>query len=324
MAKSDQVFHTTQVGDFSPPPGKRSVRAHTSWWQILLGPKGVPYFFIAPFFILFLGFWVFPATWSLILSFQHWSATKTVWVGTSNYLYVLGLPAVRQAFANVIWYVIVNNVFQIVIALALALFLDIRSMRRWSGIFRIAFFMPNIVSGVTVAILFSIILGTNGVMDHILSTVNIHISWLQSPEWSKPAVILAGGWRWIGYWVVMLMAGLQGIPDEYYEAAILDGVTFWQRVRYITLPLLRPVLLFVIIINTMGTMNIFEEPLLLFSSSSGGPLNSATTPVLELYKLGFLNFDLGSAAALGWLLSILIIAVSVAQFALAQRRDWIE
>lgn len=318
MAKSDQAL-PSDVAETVRPPGQRKL--HTPWWQAILGPKVAPYLFITPFFVLFLAFWVFPVFWSIVLSFQRWTAVQTTWVGLANYTYILGLPAVRQAFANVIWYVFVNNIFQILIALVISLLLDVRFMRRWSGAFRIAFFLPNIVSGVTVAILFSIILGTSGVVDQLLTMVGIKISWLQSPEWAKPAVILAGGWRWIGYWVVMLTAGLQGIPDEYYEVATLDGATFWQRIRYITLPLLRPVLLFVVVVNTMGTMQIFEEPFLLFN---GGPLNSATTPVLEIYKLGFLNFDLGGAAALGWLLSLLIIGVSLAQFVLAQRREWVE
>jgi lactose/L-arabinose transport system permease protein len=261
----------------------------------------------------------------MVLSFEHWTASTTSWVGLANYRFVLGLSSVQQAFANLVWYVVVNNVFQIVIALAIAILLDQRFLRRISGPLRVAFFVPNIVSGVTTAILFGIILGTGGVIDHLLSGVSIHISWLQSAQWSKPAVVLAGGWRWIGYWVVMIMAGLQGIPDEFYEVADLEGATLWQRIRFVTLPLLRPVLLFVIVVNTIGTMQLFEEPFLLFGSGGGGgPLNSATTPVLEMYKLGFENFDLGSAAALGWMLSILIIGVSIIQFMLARRREWFE
>jgi lactose/L-arabinose transport system permease protein len=154
--------------------------------------------------------------------------------------------------------------------------------------------------------------------------VGVQISWLQSTQWSKPAVILTGGWRWIGYWIVMLMAGLQSIPDDYYEAGDLDGATLWQRFTYITFPMLRPVLLFIIVVNTMGTLQIFEEPFLLFAPTPGGPLDSATTPVLEMYKLGFQTFDLGAAAAVGWLLAVLIVAVSIAQFTLARKRGWSE
>lgn len=120
----------------------------------------------------------------------------------------------------------------------------------------------------------------------------------------------------------MFMAGLQGIPDEYYEAGFLDGATAWQRFRLITFPLLRPVFLFVLVVNTIGTLQIFEEPFLLLNG--GGPINSSTTPIVEMYKLGFQSFDLGGAAALGWLLAILIIGVSIAQLSLAKRGGWYE
>jgi ABC-type sugar transport system permease subunit len=125
----------------------------------------------------------------------------------------------------------------------------------------------------------------------------------------------------------MLLAGLQGIPDEYYEAAEIDGATLRQHFWYITFPLLRPVFLFVIIVNTIGTMQIFEYPYLIFGGgigTAGGPLNSATTPVLELYHMGFQSMELGSAAALGWLLAVLIIGVSILQFSMARRGGWTE
>ena len=306
-----KVSHT-QAG---PVPARRR------WWQQILGPKVAPYLFVSPFFILFAVFWVFPVVQSFLLSFQHWTAKETDWVGLANFRYILNTPAVRQAFGNLLWYAVVNNVYQLSIALTVAVLLDMPFLRRISGLLRVSYFMPNLVSGVTTAILFGILLGTGGVIDNLLSLAGIKISWFQSTEWSKPAVILAGGWRWIGYWVVMFMAGLQGIPDQYYEAADLDGATFWQRFRFITFPMLRPVFLFVIVVNTIGTLQIFEEPFLLFR---GGPLNSSTTPVVEMYKLAFQNFDLGSGAALGWLLAVVVIAATILQFSLARQRGWSE
>lgn len=308
--------------------GQRKVTASRrrgrNWSDYLLGPGVAPYLFIAPFFILFAVFWIFPVLWSIALSFQHWSAKETIWVGGSNYRFVFKSSAVHKAFFNIIWYLVVNNIFQLTIALTIAVLLDLRFLRRVNGLLRLAYFMPNIVSGVTTAILFGIILGTGGVLSHILSPLGLDVAWLQSTEWAKPAVVLAGGWRWIGYWIVILMAGLQSIPDEFYEAGDLDGASAWQQFYFVTFPMLRPVLLFVIVINTTGTLQIFEEPLLLFSGHPGGPLNSATTPVLEMYKLGFQNFDLGSAAALGWLLAIFIMVISFAQIKLARRRGWSE
>lgn len=302
-------------------------RRRQRWAEGILGPRVAPYLFIAPFFILFILFFIYPVLWSILLSFQKWSARETQWVGLNNYRFVYQLPSVRKAFANLVWYVVVNNVFQLTIAMTVAVLIDSTFMRRFAGFFRIGYFIPNIVPGVVTAILFTIILGGGGVSDRVLALFGTRIPWLQSTQWSKPAVLIAGGWQWIGYWIVMLLAGLQGIPDEYYEAADLDGASLWQRFTYITFPLLRPIFLFVIIVNTIGTMQLFEYPYLIFGGgigTAGGPLDSATTPVLELYRIGFQSMELGSAAALGWGLAVLIIAMSILQFTLAQRRGWTE
>jgi len=298
-------------------------KANYGWREQILGPKVAPYLFIAPYFILFALFWIFPVIWSFVLSFQRWSARETVWVGFANYQFVLNNPAVRTAFSNMVWYVVVNNVFQFIVAMILAVLLDLSFLRRASGLFRTALYMPNLVSGLATGILFTIILGAGGLAIRFLAQFGIEISFLNSVEWSKPSVIIAGGWRWIGYWVVIFMAGLQSIPDDYYEVAELDGATIWQRFWFITLPLLRPVVMFMFIINTIGTLQIFEEPYVLFGGT-GGPLSSATTPVLEMYRLGFANFDLGGAAALGWLLALVIMLVSVFQLVIARRRGWTE
>jgi len=283
----------------------------------------VPYVFLSPFFVLFALFFVYPVIYSIILSFQRWSANSVEWVGLDNYRFVVDQPAVRRAFVNLVWYGVVNNVVQISVALALAVLLDQQVLRRVAGALRVVYFLPNVVSGVTTALLFGIILGAGGVADHLLSSVDLHVSWLQSTQWARPAVVAAGAWRWIGYWVVILTAGLQAIPREYYEAAAVDGAGWWKRVRHVSLPSLRPILLFVIVVNTIGTMQIFEEPFLLFETP-GGPLSAATTPVLEMYRLGFENFDLGGAAAIGWLLAIVIVVLTLGQMVLARRREWIE
>jgi lactose/L-arabinose transport system permease protein len=313
-------MNTETQQEFSYTKSRR-LQTKYSWRDQILGPKVAPYIFITPFFILFALFWVFPVVWSFILSFQRWSARETVWVGLTNYQVVLANPAVRTAFSNMVWYVVVNNVFQFVIAMLLAVLLDLSFLRRASGLFRTAIYMPNLVSGVATGILFAIILGAGGLAIRFLAQFGIEISFLNSTQWSKPAVILAGGWRWIGYWVVIFMAGLQSIPDDYYEVAELDGATLWQRFRFITFPLLRPVVLFMLVINTIGTLQIFEEPFILFSGA-GGPLGSATTPVLEMYRLGFANFDLGGAAALGWILAAIIMIISAFQLLIARRRGW--
>jgi lactose/L-arabinose transport system permease protein len=316
----------TSQGDHPADPQSQPLRKR-SLWDVILGPKIAPYLFIAPFFILFALFFLYPVLWSVVLSFQKWSSRETLWVGLDNYRFVYQLPQVHKAFANLVWYVIMNNVFQLTIATTIAVLIDSTFMRRFSSFFRIGYFIPNIVPAVVTAILFTIILGGGGVSDRFLELFGLRIPWLRSTEWSKPAVLLAGGWQWIGYWIVMLLAGLQGIPDEYYEAGEIDGATLWQRFTFITFPLLRPDLPLIFIVNTIGTMQLFEYPYLIFGggiASAGGPLDSATTPVLELYSLGFQSMNLGGASALGWGLAVLIIVMSILQFTAARRRGWTE
>jgi ABC-type sugar transport system permease subunit len=282
-------------------------------------PRLTPYMFLAPFFALWGAFWVYPVLYSLWLSFHRWTARATVPVGFDNYNRLLLDPNVQQAFANDAWYLIVNNLFQIPIALALALLLDAKFLHG-RGFARAGFFAPNLVSGVVAAILFSIVLAKGGLLD---SALPFHFGWLTSTDMAKPAVILVGGWRWIGYWVIILTAGLQQTPVDLKEAAAVEGAGTWQIFLYIVLPLLRPILFFVLIVNSIGTLQIFEEPLLLWPSSPGGPDGlAATTPVLEIYKAAFAQFDLGYAAAISWVLAVVIITIALVQAFVLRRGGW--
>jgi len=282
--------------------------------------RTAPYLFIAPFFLLYGGFWVYPVVYSFWLSFHHWTAAAVVGVGLDNYSRLPQDSAVTTAFGNALWYLVANNAFQLTLALTLAVLLDAVFVRG-RNLLRAAYFAPNIVSGVVAAILFSIILGQGGVLDRVLP---IHLAWLESTTLAKPAVLIVGGWRWIGYWMVMFLAGLQHIPAELRETAALEGATPWQTFRYVTFPLLRPVTLFVLVVNSIGTLQIFEEPFLLYPSGPGGPMNAATTPAVELYKAAFRDFDLGYASAIGWVLAVLVIAMTLTQMILLQRRGWSE
>ena len=286
--------------------------------------KFAPYLLIAPFIIGFLGLSIFPILWSFLLSFESWSATATTWVGLRNYHFVLTDPAVATSFENLIWYVVVNDVFQITIAVGLALILDLRFMRRYSVALSAAFFLPNVVPGAAVAVIFATLLGTNGLLPGALHLIGININWLGSASWSKPSVILAGSWQWIGFWVIVLVAALRAVPDEYYDAAKVDGAGLFPRIWHVSLPTIRPALVFVLTVNTIGTMQLFDVPFLLFGAGGGGgPLNSATTPAIQLYNFAFGNADLGSAAATGWLLTVAIMIVTLVFLGVARRREWL-
>lgn len=281
-------------------------------------PRVAPYMFIAPFFALWALFWVYPVLYSLWLSFHRWTAHATIPVGFDNYNRLMQDPSVQQAFANDAWYLVVNNLFQIPIALGVAVLLDAKFLRGRS-IARAGFFAPNLVSGVVAAIIFSIILGQGGVLDSVLP---FHVGWLTSTDFAKPAVILVGGWRWIGYWVIILLAGMQQVPVEVKESASVEGASPWQIFLFITLPLLRPILFFVLIVNSIGTLQIFEEPLLLWANPGGPDGLAATTPVLEIYKAAFIQFDMGYAAAISWALAVVIVAIALVQAYLLRRGGW--
>jgi ABC-type sugar transport system permease subunit len=289
----------------------------------LTGKGAAPYWLIMPFIVAFLCFWAFPILWSFLLSFEHWTSSSTTWAGLANYRYVLSTAAVGTSFKNLVWYVIVNDIFQITIALVLALLLTLRFMRKYSMALSAAFFLPNVVPGAAVAVLFSVLLGTGGLVPSLLGHIGLHINWLESTTWSKPAVILAGSWQWIGFWVLVLVAALRAVPDEYYEAARVDGAGLLRRIWHIAIPTIRPALVFVVSVNTIGTMQLFDVPFLLFNSAPGGPLNTASTPVLQLYQYAFSNADLGSAAAIGWLLTAAILIITICFLAVARRREWV-
>lgn len=303
----------------SRPGVMRADRLRLGRWR-LGGPRTAPYLFIAPFFVLYGAFWVYPVLYSFWLSFHRWTAAAAVPVGFNNYARIGQDPEVQTAFVNDIWYLVVNNAFQLTVALGLAVLLD-AAFLRGRGVLRAAYFAPNVVSGVVAAIIFTIILGQGGVLNQLLP---LHINWLASPAWAKPAVILTGGWRWIGYWVVILLAGLQQIPTELKESAAVEGANGWQVFRHVIVPLLRPILLFVLVVNSIGTLQIFEEPLLLFAGNPGGPDNAATTPVLEIYKAAFTDFDMGYAAAISWVLALMIMTIVLLQMVFLRKKGWSE
>ncbi len=287
--------------------------------QYLTGPKSAPYIFISPFYILWAIFGVFPIIYSIWLSFYRVIGMhRTDFVGFYNFTEIFLRTDVIKAFYNSIFYVVANVVGQITIALLIAILINSKFVKL-KGFFRISYYIPNIVSTVAAGILFSMLFQTSGLLNMILNT---NIDWLNSTFWSKPIVMVVVGWRWIGYWIIIFSAALAGIPDIFYEAASLDGANSFQKFWYITLPSLQDVMLFAIVINTMGALMLFGEPYILFTAKQTpvGPLNSALTPVIAIYKAAFENFEFGFAAAVSWVLSIIIILMTVIQINLIKKR----
>lgn len=277
------------------------------------------YLFISPFFIGYAIFFLYPVVWAFYLSLfqQVGIGSQPRFVGFENYLTLFSDELFRKSLSNTSYYA-VGSLFVIVpAALGLALALFIRNLRG-REFFRLFFFSPYITSGVVVAIIFSLVFNTEyGLINNfILAPLGIEkVRWLQDPALVMPSIILLGLWRYVGINALYFMAGLQNIPVEVNEAAVIDGATRWQLFRYVTLPLLRPVLIFVMTFAIIGSYNLFGEPAVLVGVE-GGPSNSGLFMTMYLYLNGFRFLKFGYASAIGYALALIIIVLTLIQLRL--------
>jgi len=277
----------------------------------------VPYLFISPFFVGYAIFFVYPVLWALYLSFFKKSGINSTprFLGLDNYRDLVSDPLFIKALINTSYYA-AGSIFVIVpAALGLALILSMRHLP-WREFFRFFFFAPNITAGVVVAIIFRLVFELDyGLLNnYILVPLGIEpVRWLRDVRFIMPAIILMGLWRYTGINALYFMAGLQNIPAEVKEAAIIDGASRGQVFRYITLPLLRPVLIFVLSFAIIGSYNLFSEPSILLGGYEGGPRNAGLFLTMYLYRMGFRNLELGYAAALGYALAIIILVLTLLQ-----------
>ncbi|TPF16110.1 carbohydrate ABC transporter permease [Priestia megaterium] len=273
--------------------------------------KSLPYLFIAPALLLFALFTIYPIFSSFILSFQSMEDGKYVFTGLSNYTRLLGDDIFWKALGNTGIILIVQVPVMILLALVLANALN-SQLLRLKGFFRVSFFLPAVTSLVAYSILFSIILQDEGIMNTILGFFGIDaIQWLGDPFWAKVSIIVAMTWRWTGYNMVIFLAALQSLSHEVYEAADLDGANRIQKFFHVTVPQLKPVILFATILSTIGTLQLFDEP---FNLTKGGPADSTMTLGLYIYQNGFKYFDFGYASAIAYVVVLLVGILTFFQF----------
>jgi multiple sugar transport system permease protein len=273
-----------------------------------------PYFFISPFFILFVIFFLFPTVFALVLGFFRWRALGTPeWFGLANYERLLRDRIFWQAVQNTIFYSGFSLFIIVPLALVEAMALNAKALR-FKTLWRILYFAPIVTSTVAVAIVFRILYNRDfGVINNILISLGATpIDWLGDQMWVKWAVMGVVVWRWTGLLAVYFLAGLQSIPEELHEAAAIDGANAFQRFLNVTLPSLRPVILFVSVIVLIGSMQIFDDPQVLFGGS--GPANSAQSIVQYLYTRGINELLFGYASAVGLFLFVVIFVLSLVQF----------
>lgn len=279
------------------------------WWRHQR--KIAPYIFIAPFFILFIVFGIYPIIYSFVLSFfKGFGYGPKTFFGLGNYIHLfLQDDRYIHAVKNTTIYAAGSVFILTPLALLLALVINSRFVV-WKGFYKAALFFPVITSAVVIAIIFSRVFDTQfGLLNYLLNWFHAGpVGWLENTKIVMPSFIILGIWTYLGVNMLFWLAGLNAINKELYEAAATDGAGRWQTFWRITLPLLRPITLFMIIQAIIGSYNLFAEPLLL---TSGGPSDSSLTVSLYLYQQGFENFNVGYASAIAYTMAVLLLILSI-------------
>ena len=281
------------------------------------GNKG--YLFILPFFLIMLTFQLYPIIYTLKLSMTTpLNLMENKYVGIANYERLFTNEVFIKSIFNT-WYIwMLSFIPQIIFALLLAVILYEWQVRG-KDTFRTIFFLPNLVTAASIGVLFAVLLDwQHGTINHIfmaLKFIDEPIHWLSKVSITQGAVAFIQWWQWFGYTTIIIMAGLSSISSELYEAAFIDGAGKAQAFFRITLPLLRPIMLYVVITSLIGGLQIFDIPRVL-TNGRGGPDNAITTMVLYLYNQAFKNFNFGYAASVAYTLFFMILFFSIISFKL--------
>jgi multiple sugar transport system permease protein len=267
------------------------------------------YAFVLPALALFIIFRVGPTIAGLILSFMDYRIGRSSFVGLSNFDRLFADPVFWESLRVTITYALISVPVTTVVALLMALLVN-RPVR-FQTFFRSAFFLPYVTSLIMAGIIWVAIYGPSGPVNSILGLLGVPpANWLEQPGSVLPAIAIMSVWKNFGYSMMVFLAGLLAIPSEYYEAAELDGASAWQRFWTMTLPLLKPTLFFVLIIETIGAFQVFDA---VYVMTNGGPVRASYSLVYMLYDHGFQFFNFGSASAIGVVLFFIILAVSLLQ-----------
>lgn len=277
------------------------------------------YFFLLPFLTVFALFWAWPIVQSLYLSFFNTRANPWVFSPQANW----GRLTVDPAFSNALYNTFVIMLIQVPIMLTLATLLAVMlnsRLLRARGLMRFAFFAPVVVSEVAYAAVFRLMFTADfGIVNKLLNSVGIgSVQWFSNPNAAMAVIIMAVTWRWVGYNAIIILSGLQSIPEDVYEAATLDRVSKTKQFFYITLPLLRPVLLFCLVLSIIGTLQLFAEPFLI--TNRGGPGGATETLGLLIYRQGFNVFNFGYASSIAYTLAMIAVVLSLMNLWLGRER----
>jgi len=280
-----------------------------------LSPRWAPYVFISPFLLLFAVFGVFPLVFSLYLAFQSWEPTSGLnamdFVGLANFAFALQDEWFWKSLKNTLWLAVASGLPQHLVAIPLAVFIHNAFVRSRDVVIG-AYFLPYITSTVAIAIMFGSLFSTDyGLVNAGLNALfgAAPIDWLNQPQNIKPAIAMIVFWRYLGFNTVLYLAALQTIPKDLYEAADMDGAGRWQQFWCITLPSLKPMIYFGVMLSVIGGLQIFEEPFIL-TNGRGGSDQAGMTAAVYLYRMAFDFNDFGGASAMSWLLFAVVAVLT--------------
>jgi multiple sugar transport system permease protein len=280
--------------------------------------------FIAPAVVLLAIFFFAPVIAGFALSLTDFDLYtlgdihNLRFVALRNYAGLLGSGIFWTALANTLYFALVGGPLTVVVSLAAALLVNAK-VTRLKSLFRTVYFAPVVTTLVAVSIVFKYLYHPRfGVLNRALATLGVPpIDWLGDPKLAMLAIILLAVWKGFGYTMIIFIAGLQQIPDELYEAARIDGAGWWRQFRHITLPMLGPTFVFVGVVVAVGQLQIFAEP---YVMTRGGPLNKTLTMVMLMYEQGFKFWRMGYAAAVAFVLFLMIGAATMLQMRLQEKR----
>jgi cellobiose transport system permease protein len=288
--------------------------------------KGSPYLYVSPFFLIFAVFGAFPLAYTAYVSLTNRNLLNpsTKFIGLDNYRELFGDSYFWNAVENTLGIWVMSTVPQLLLALGLAHLLNTKMRGR--TLFRMSILLPQVTSLVAVALIFTQLFSHDyGLFNYVLGQFGIgKIDWEAGDISSWVALSVMVTWRWTGYNALIYLAAMQGIPDELYEAAVVDGAGAWKQMRYVTIPMLRPTIIFTVIVSTIGGLQLFTEPYLLQplkQGSTGGSARQYQTVSMYLYEKAFggSQFKFGYASAIAWSLFLLIAVISLVNFLVVRR-----
>ena len=285
--------------------------------------RRVAWWFVGPALAVIGVFFVLPVVAALALSVTDFDIyaladlSNLRFVGWRNYTRLLETPLFWQAFGNTAYFVVAGVPLSLAVSLGAALLLHSR-LARWKGFYRTALFAPVVTTLVAVAVIWRYLFNTRyGFLNYALGFAGIDpIDWLGDPHWAMPAIIVFAVWKSFGYNMVILLAGLQSIPEDLYDAARIDGASYFERFVHVTLPMLSPLFTLVTIITVAGYFQLFAEP---YVMTQGGPLQSTVSVLYFMYEEGFKWWSLGSASAVAFLLFAFILGITFVPIRMARR-----